>query len=281
MASAGDAAVVADALPVNSFMTCWKLLRRGGLQRLAGRLDAEQDQPAGQHTGDRHDQERRREAPRRVGAEHDQRGQRPADVAESVGQRDPGGARAGGEVLGGVGVEHRDEQADRGRRDEAEHDDDRRRDEVADHEQRDRPHDGEQRERVLALEAVAEVSRRVRAEQEADARDDQVGGAVGQAVALVGEQGRGQRQPAVVADVVDEPDRDEQRHAAGHRAAQERRDRDALGRRLVGHRLGLRQPVAVDVLERGLLGRLDDLRGLLGASLRDQPPRRGRAGRGA
>ena len=68
---------------------------------------------------------------------------------------DPGGSRVGGEMFGRVRVEHRNEQPDRHRRHEAEHDDDRGRDEVADHEQRDRPRDREQRGRVLALEPVA------------------------------------------------------------------------------------------------------------------------------
>ena len=106
--------------------------------------------------------------------------------------------------------------------------------------------------RVLALEAVAEAGRGVGAGEEADPGDDQVGGAVGEAVALVGEQRRGQGQPPVVADVVDEPDADEQHQPARHRRPQQRLDREALGRRLVGHRLGCRQLLVASRLSRAV-----------------------------
>ena len=254
----------------------WSSGGGGGLQGAARRPDAEQHQCSGEHAGRGHHDEGAREAPRGVGAEHDERGQGAADVAQAVGQGHARRAGGGGEVLGGVGVEQRHEQPDGGRGDEAEDDDHRRRHGQADHQQRDRPRQREHGRGVLALEAVAEARGGKRPRQEADPGHDQVGGAVGEAVALVGEQSGSQGQPPVVADVVDEPDADEQRQAARHGRSQQRLDREGLGGRFVGDRLGRRQLlVRVEVLARGLLGLGDDLGGLLGAALRDQPPGRG------
>ena len=142
--ASGEAGVVPSACPVSSFTGPGSYAAAASSERPVARIPNRISAPAAspQIPITRNDG---REAPRSVGAEHDQRRERATDVAESVAQRDAGGPRTGGEVLGRVRVEHRHEQPDRHRGDEAEHDDDRGRDEVADHEQRDRPRHREQR----------------------------------------------------------------------------------------------------------------------------------------